>query len=63
MNFSIRLSSLTGGKGKVKYAFAGYQACPEGEGQEREYKGVNPMDTSKWILHARGAYKTNDWRL
>jgi len=63
MDFSIRLSSLTGGKGKVKFTFSGYQDCPEGEGQEREFKGVSPLDTSKWILHARGAFKTNEWRL
>jgi len=63
MDFNIRLSSLTGGKGKVKYSFAGYQDCPEGEGKERIYKGVNPLDESQWILHARGAFKTNEWRL
>lgn len=63
MDFNIRLSSLTGGKGKVKFGFAGYQDCPEGEGREREYKGVNPLDKSQWILHARGAFKTNEWRL
>ena len=63
MDFNIRLSSLTGGKGKVKFGFAGYQDCPEGEGREREYKGVNPLDKSQWILHARGAFKTNEWKL
>ncbi len=63
MDFNIRLSSLTGGKGKVKFSFSGYQNCPEGEGNEREYKGVNPLDESQWILHARGAFKTNEWRL
>ena len=63
MDFNIRLSSLTGGKGKVKFGFAGYQDCPEGEGREREYKGVNPLDKSQWILHARGAFKTNQWKL
>lgn len=63
MDFNIRLSSLTGGKGKVKFGFAGYQDCPEGEGREREYKGVNPLNKSQWILHARGAFKTNEWKL
>ena len=63
MDFNIRLSSLTGGKGKIKFGFAGYKDCPEGEGKEREYKGVNPLDESQWILHARGAFKTNEWRL
>ncbi|MDE5424083.1 TetM/TetW/TetO/TetS family tetracycline resistance ribosomal protection protein [Ancylomarina sp. DW003] len=63
MDFNIRLSSLTGGKGKVKFGFSGYQDCPEGEGRSREFKGVNPLDQSQWILHARGAFKTNEWRL
>jgi len=63
MDFNIRLSSLTGGKGKVKFSFSSYQDCPKGEGKEREYKGVNPLDESQWILHARGAFKTNEWRL
>jgi len=63
MDFNIRLSSLTGGKGKVKFSFSGYQDCPEGEGYERAFKGVNPLDESQWILHARGAFKTNEWRL
>lgn len=63
MDFNIRLSSLTGGKGKVKFGFSGYQDCPEGEGKEREFKGVNPLEESQWILHARGAFKTNEWRL
>jgi len=63
MDFNIRLSSLTGGKGKVKFSFSGYQDCPEEEGYERAFKGVNPLDESQWILHARGAFKTNEWRL
>ncbi|WP_372643270.1 GTP-binding protein [Ancylomarina sp.] len=63
MDFNIRLSSITGGKGKVKFGFSGYQDCPKGEGKKRAYKGVNPLDESQWILHARGAFKTNEWRL
>ncbi|MCZ4693466.1 GTP-binding protein [Ancylomarina euxinus] len=63
MDFNIRLSSLTGGKGKVKFGFSCYQDCPGGEEKQREYKGVNPLDESQWILHARGAFKTNEWRL
>lgn len=63
LDYSIKLSSLTGGKGKVRFSFNGYKDCPEGEGKNREYTGVNPLDTSKWILHARGAYKAGEWNL
>lgn len=62
LDYAIKLSSLTGGKGKINYRFAGYRACADELGQTREYKGVNPLDESKWILHARGAYKANEWK-
>ena len=57
MDYSIKLSSVTGGKGKVRFKFNGYKKCTDELGQTREYKGINPLDESKWILHARGAYK------
>ncbi|OQX97406.1 MAG: hypothetical protein B6I20_12670 [Bacteroidetes bacterium 4572_117] len=60
LDYAIKLSSLTGGKGKIKFSFNGYRICSDELGQTREYKGVNPLDESKWILHARGAYKAND---
>lgn len=46
MDFNIRLSSLTGGKGKVKFDFSGYQDCPNGESKKREFKDINPLDES-----------------
>lgn len=62
LDYAIRLSSLTGGKGKINYRFGGYRPCADELGQTREYKGVSPLDESKWILHARGAYKANEWK-
>ncbi len=61
MDYAIKLSSLTGGKGKINYRFSAYRACTDELGKTRAYKGVNPLDESKWILHARGAYKANEW--
>lgn len=61
--YGIRLSSVTKGKGILRFEFAGYQACPDGEGQSRAYKGVSPLDESKWILHHRGAYKADDRKI
>ena len=55
MKYSIRLSSLTGGKGKLTNRFGGYEICPTELGEIREYKGVHPLDRSKFILKWRGA--------
>ena len=57
MNYSIKLNSLTSGKGRIRTKFKGYDICPPNEGEIREYKGVNPLDEALWILHRRGAYK------
>ena len=57
INYPIKLSSITGGKGKIRFKFNKYQKCTDEQGQIKEYKGINPLDESKWILHARGAYK------
>ena len=57
INYPIKLSSVTGGKGRIRFKFNKYQICTDEQGQIREYKGINPLDESKWILHARGAYK------
>ncbi len=63
MNYSIQFNSSTGGKGRLVFHFAGYAACPEGVGQVREFKGVNPMNESQWILHRRGAYKAEERKM
>jgi len=57
INYPIKLNSITSGKGKIRLKFNKYQKCTDEQGQIREYKGINPLDQSKWILHARGAYK------
>ncbi|NKB70928.1 MAG: GTP-binding protein [Candidatus Latescibacteria bacterium] len=54
-DYAARLGSLTGGRGKLTAVFDGYQDCPVGEGVERGYKGISPLDRSKYILHMRGA--------
>lgn len=60
LKYHIRLSSLTAGKGRLRMVFAGYDDCPEEYGRTREYKGVNPLNTSQWILQKRGAFKADD---
>jgi len=55
LDFPVRLSSRSGGKAKISTKFYGYQKCADELGQTREYKGISPLDTSKWILKARKA--------
>lgn len=55
LDYSIRLSSLTSGKAKLSNKFFGYELCPKDLGEEREYKGIHPLDRSKFILKWRGA--------
>ena len=55
MDYSIRLGSLTGGKAKFTINFDGYEECPDELGTVREYKGISPLDRSKYILKMRGA--------
>ncbi|MFK8011493.1 MAG: GTP-binding protein [Marinicellaceae bacterium] len=57
INYPIRLASLSAGKAKLTTKFDSYKACTDEQGQIRKYKGINPLDRDKWILHARGAIK------
>jgi len=55
LDFPVRLGSRSGGKAKISTQFYGYQVCDDELGQTREYKGISPLNTSKWILKARKA--------
>lgn len=55
MDYSVKLSSRSGGKARISTHFAGYQLCADEQGVIRPYKGISPLDTAKWILKARGA--------
>ena len=55
LDFPVRLSSRSGGKAKILTEFYGYQECADELGTIREYKGISPLDTAKWILKARKA--------
>lgn len=62
-DYAVRLASLSGGLGQLRLSLHGYQACPPGEGVSRSYKGVNPLNRSQWILHARGAFRADERRM
>jgi ribosomal protection tetracycline resistance protein len=55
MDFPIRLNAMTGGTARYAFRYGGYEPCPAGEGVERAYKGISPLDRSKYILKMRGA--------
>ncbi len=56
MDFPVKLASMSGGKAISTPTFYGYRECRPGEGADSPRRGVNPLDRSKWILWARGAY-------
>ncbi len=58
LEYPIRLGSVTGGKGKFSTRFYGYQTIPDDLGETREFKGISPLDRSKYILKMRGAITT-----
>ncbi len=58
MNFPERLATLSSGKAVLAQTFYGYRECRDGEEHINPRRGVNPLDRSKWILWARGAYQS-----
>ena len=57
MDFPVKLASWSSGKATLGVSFHGYRECPAGEEHVNPRRGVNPLDRSKWILWARGAYQ------
>ncbi len=57
MDFPTRLAVLSSGKAVLSQSFYGYRDCRDGLEHVNERRGVNPLDRSKWILWARGAYQ------
>ncbi len=56
MNFPEKLAAMTSGKAVLSQNFHGYRECNDGLRHINPRHGVNPLDRSKWILYARGAY-------
>jgi ribosomal protection tetracycline resistance protein len=55
LEFPIKLSSITSGKAKLNTKFLKYQKCDIRLGKTRDFKGISPLDTAKYILKARKA--------
>ncbi len=55
VDFPVKLSSRSGGKAKITTQFHSYRECTDEQGIIREFKGISPLDTAKYILKARKA--------
>ncbi len=55
MDYPIQFASLTGGRGGMSASLHGYRECPLELGHTAPRRGVDPLDTSKYILAARSA--------
>ena len=56
MDFPTRLAVISSGKAVLNQSFYGYRECRDGLEHISPRRGVNPLERSKWILWARGAY-------
>lgn len=63
LDYGIQLGSMSAGKGQARFSFHGYETCTDSQGVTRPYKGVSPLDRSRWILHARGAFKADERKM
>ncbi len=57
MDFPERLASMSSGRAVISTTFHGYRECRDGLPHVNPRRGVNPLERSKWILWARGAYQ------
>jgi len=55
LDYAAKLSALTGGKGKLATQFSGYRECLLELGTTTAFRGISPLDRSKYILKARKA--------
>ncbi|QSO47817.1 elongation factor G [Alicyclobacillus mengziensis] len=55
LNYPVELGILTGGRAIFWTNFLEYRECPPEVHAERKRRGVNPLDTAKYILWVRNA--------
>jgi len=55
MEYPETLAAFTGGRGSMAIRLDGYRDCPLNLGKTAPRRGVDPLDTSKYILAARSA--------
>lgn len=59
MDYPSQLSSITHGKGAMSASLDCYRECPLEMGRTAPRRGVDPLDTAKYILAARSALDGN----
>lgn len=59
MDYPTLFAPLTGGRGSMSTTLHGYRECPLELGTVASRRGVDPLDTSKYILAARSALEGN----
>ena len=55
LDYAVKLGSMTKGRAMLATFFDGYEECPPDVKAERQRRGVNPLDTAKYILSVRNA--------
>ncbi len=55
LDYPTRLAQTMGGRGGMSVRLHGYRECPQELGATAPRRGVDPLDTSKYILAARSA--------
>jgi len=55
LDYPQRLGAMSGGRGVISMNFDGYEECPSELGKTAKRRGINPLDTAKYILWIRGA--------
>ncbi len=55
LDYPVQFASLTGGRGSMSTSLHGFRDCPIELGHTAPRRGVDPLDTAKYILAARSA--------
>lgn len=55
MDYPTQFASVTGGRGSLSTALHGYRECPADPEHTMPRRGVDPLDTARYILAARSA--------
>ena len=55
LDYPVQFASVTGGRGSMSASLHGYRECPGEPVRTAPRRGVDPLDTAKYILAARSA--------
>ena len=59
LDYSSQLAAYTSGRGTMSATLFGYRECPLEKGSAAQRRGVDPLDTAKYILAARNALEND----